>query len=128
MPSRLPGRTSSRITCPRLSTRQGAKAFNQALSFDTSKVTDMSQMFSVRSAHALSPQSLESDPLFVHVACPHASRAVPRPASHARLSTLQGASAFNQELSFDTSKVTTMEYMLMVRSARALLGCSLESG
>ena len=88
----------------------------------------MSHMFSVRSAHALSPQSLESDPLFVHVACPHASRAVPRPASHARLSTLQGASAFNQELSFDTSKVTTMNYMLMVRSARALLGRSLESG
>ena len=75
---------------------------------------------------------------------PHASRAAPLPASHARLSTRQaasavnqplsfntssvtnmssmfhGASAFNQPLSFDTSKVTTMSYMFYVRSARAL--------
>ena len=32
---------------------QGASAFNQSLSFDTSKVTTMSQMFDVRSGHAL---------------------------------------------------------------------------
>ena len=48
---------------------------------------------------------------------PHTS---PLPASHARLSTRQKASAFNQPLSFDTSKVTTMLSMFAVRSARAL--------
>jgi hypothetical protein len=35
-------------------------------------------------------------------------------------STRQGASAFNQPLSFDTSSVTRMTYMFFVRSARAL--------
>jgi hypothetical protein len=39
-----------------LSTRQHAYAFNQPLSFDTSKVTNMNQMFSVRSARALAPK------------------------------------------------------------------------
>jgi hypothetical protein len=38
---------------PLLSTRQLARAFNQPLSLDTSKVTDMSYMFYVRSARAL---------------------------------------------------------------------------
>jgi len=52
-PSRLPARTSPRIACPSLSTRQNAQAFNQPLSFDTSKVTIMTHMFSVRSARAL---------------------------------------------------------------------------
>ena len=49
-----------------------------------------------------------------------ASRPTPRPASHALLSTRQYASAFNQPLSFDTSKVTDMEDMFEVCSARAL--------
>ena len=35
------------------STRQYATAFNQPVSFNTSKVTDMKQMFEVRSARAL---------------------------------------------------------------------------
>ena len=35
---------------------EGATAFNQPLSFDTSKVTKMGYMFSVRSARALAPQ------------------------------------------------------------------------
>ena len=35
-----------------LSTRQSASAFNQPLSFDTSSVTDMSDMFRVRSGRA----------------------------------------------------------------------------
>jgi len=35
------------------STRQQAWAFNQPLSFDTSSVTSMREMFYVRSAHAL---------------------------------------------------------------------------
>ena len=51
---------------------------------------------------------------------PHASRAAPLPTLHARLSTRQNAKAFNQPLSFDTSKVTTMQGMFYVRSARAL--------
>ena len=52
--------TSSRLAPAlhaRLSTRQVARAFNQPPSFDTSKVTNMHAMFSVRSARALSPQS-----------------------------------------------------------------------
>ena len=54
---------------------------------------------------------------------PHASRAAPLSTLHARLSTRQWASAataFNQPLSFDTSKVTTMRSMFQVRSAPAL--------
>ena len=58
---------------------------------------------------------------------PHASRAVPLPVSHARLSTRQGAYAFNQPLSFDTSSVRDMSNMeigmgnmFLVRSACAL--------
>jgi hypothetical protein len=38
-----------------LSTRQNAFVFNKPLSFDTSKVTDMTHMFYVRSARALPP-------------------------------------------------------------------------
>ena len=109
----------------RLSTRQRAYRFNQPLSFDTSKVTTMESMFNVRSARALGPTAL-SRALPVHADCVattprhHATRAAPLPASHARLSTRQQASAFNQPLSFDTSKVTTMRDMFYVRSARAL--------
>jgi hypothetical protein len=52
-----------------------------------------------------------------------------RPASHVPLpSTRQFASAFNQPLSFDTSKVTNMASMFRVRSARALAPSSLDSG
>jgi hypothetical protein len=53
-PSRLPARTSHRIAC--FSLRQAAYAFNQPLSFDTSKVTNMYHMFYVRSARALPPK------------------------------------------------------------------------
>ena len=52
-PSRLPARTSPRIACFSLSTRQSARKFNQPLSFDTSKVTNMYRMFWVRSARDL---------------------------------------------------------------------------
>jgi len=41
---------------PLPSTRQRASAFNQPLSFDTSKVTDMTYMFYVRPARALAPK------------------------------------------------------------------------
>eukprot|EP00964_Phaeocystis_antarctica_P143390 scaffold108938_cov51-Phaeocystis_antarctica.AAC.1 len=113
--------------------RQDATAFNQPLSFDTSKVTNMGTMFAVRYARAPAP-NLQSGPRPVHAACaaattrrPPASRPVPRPASYALLSTRQSAAAFNQPLSFDTSKVTNMGHMFYVRSARALPP-SLESG
>ena len=108
--------------------------FNQPLSFDTSKVTTMRYMFGVRSARALPPHSLESALPPVHATCvaatqrPRASRAVPLPASHARLSTRQQATAFNQALSFDMSKVTDQRNMFDVRSARTLPLHSLESG
>ena len=52
-PSRLPARTSPRIVHAPLSARQYAVAFNQPLSFDTSGVTSMYQMFYVRSSCAL---------------------------------------------------------------------------
>jgi len=41
---------------PLVSTRQAAFAFNQPLSWDTSKVTNMFAMFTVRSARALASQ------------------------------------------------------------------------
>jgi len=87
-PSRLPARTSPRIACALPSTRQHAHAFNQPLSFDTSKVTDMSYMFYVRSARALAPTA-SSRAFHEHAACaaaasrPPASQPAPRPASHA---------------------------------------------
>ena len=40
------------IYMPRLWTRQGASKFNQLLTFDTSSVTSMRYMFSVRAASA----------------------------------------------------------------------------
>ena len=46
---------SPRIVYALLLTRQYARAFNQPLSFDTSKVTTMEIMFEVRSARARVP-------------------------------------------------------------------------
>jgi hypothetical protein len=43
------------VHVPLPSTRQNARAFNQPLSFDTSKVTNMFEMFQVRPARALAP-------------------------------------------------------------------------
>ena len=102
----------------RLSTRQGAVAFNQPLSFDTSKVTTMSTMFAVRSTRALAP-----DPSWVLARALHAPpppHGLTPPGPHAALSTRQMASSFNQPLSLDTSSVTDMTAMFYVRSARAL--------
>jgi len=111
--------------CPSLSTRQNARAFNQPLSFDTSKVTNMASMFRVRSARALVPNSLESGlpPCMPLTPPPHALPPPgPRLAPHRMPlpSTRQYAVAFNQPLSFDTSEVTNMYQMFNVRSARAL--------
>jgi hypothetical protein len=119
---------------PLPSTWQQAAAFNQPLSLDTSKVTSMDAIVMVRSARALTPNSLESRAFPERAACaaatphPPASRRAPRPASHVPLpSTWQQAAAFNQPLSLDTSSVTSMSYMFQVRSARALTPNSLES-
>jgi len=110
-----------------LSTRQGASAFNQPLSLDTSKVTTMQSMFNVRSARALRPPSLKTGlPRACRLIAPPPPHAFPPPGAHLAphcmplLSTRQTASAFNQSLSLDTSKVTTMRSMFYVRSARAL--------
>ena len=87
------------------------KNFNADISnWDTSGVTSMRYMFRVRFARALPPQALGRA----------ASRCMPRIACACTLrSTRQGATTFNQPLSFDTSKVTTMYAMFNVRSARA---------
>jgi len=45
---------------PPFDSRQSMSAFNQPLSLDTSKVTNMDYMFYVRPARALAPNSLES--------------------------------------------------------------------
>ena len=97
-------------------TRQGAKKFNQALSFDTSSVTGMSYMFSVRSACTLAPCSIPpaSSPLTTQA--PHLSHRFVY-----ALSTRQGTNKFNMPLSFSTSSVTNMGFMFLVRSACALL-------
>ena len=88
----------------------------------------MANMFKVRSARVLAPTALS----WALPACmPHASPPpnaltppglylAPHRMRHARLSTRQWALAFNQPLSFDTSKVTTMKSMFHVRSTRAL--------
>ena len=120
---RLSARTSARIACTPFSTRQNAAAFNQPLSFDTSSVTDMEFMFFVRSAPAPSLHS-QALPCVPPPPSPHTSFRLPSPhlalLSHALLSTRQYASAFNQPLSFNTSKVTDMFGMFSVRSAHAL--------
>ena len=57
-------------------------AFNQPLSFDTSSVTTMYNMFGVRSARALGPQALRRA-FSVHAACvPPPPQALLPPGSH----------------------------------------------
>ena len=101
-------------------------AFNQPLSFDTSSVTNMFQMFMVR---ALAPSLQVGAPCTPCTPlAPNAQRPSPFPlpplgphlaSPHTLLSTPKGASAFNQPLSLDMSSVTSMRYMFEVRSARA---------
>ena len=77
---------------PTPDTRQGASAFNQPLSLNTSSVTDMSSMFQVRSARA-QPRDAQSGPR-LHAACavaaarPPASRPACRLAPYALLAAL----------------------------------------
>ena len=80
----LPSARSPRIACPPSDSRQYASAFNQPLSFDTTKVTDMNRMFSVRSSPCPAPNLQSSPPPARCVRRgrppPPASRAAPRPA------------------------------------------------
>eukprot|EP00964_Phaeocystis_antarctica_P001077 scaffold605_cov43-Phaeocystis_antarctica.AAC.1 len=58
---------SPRTACPPFDSRQSASAFNQPLSFDTSSVTSMGLMFSVRSSPCPAPNLQSHSPL--HAAC-----------------------------------------------------------
>ena len=73
----------------------------------------MNEMFEVHTPPALRLHS--SLPLHAIYRC-----RTDRPASYAGLSIRQKARAFNQPLSFDTSRVWTMQEMFEVHSARAL--------
>ena len=108
-----------------LSARQSASAFNQPLTFDTSVVTNMRAMFLVRSARALSPVCSRA------LSFTHMQLAPPSPTAYhplARISprivcppfeSRQGARAFNQPLTLDTSSVTDMSWMFYVHSSHA---------
>ena len=92
--------------------------FNADVSgWDTSSVTNMYMMFYVRSARALQwgPPCILLSRLPPH-ALP--SPACMLPSSHASLLPWQETSVFNQPLSFDTSSVTSMFHMFLVRFAR----------
>jgi hypothetical protein len=108
--------------------------FNQPLSLDTSKVTNMVHMFTVRSARAPWSPSLESGLPPCTPLAPPPPHALPPPGPHLAPhrtplpSTRQNAYAFNQPLSWDIPEVTTMTHMFLVRSARPLTPNSLESG
>jgi len=129
-PSRLPPPVSPLLMCLGVP-RQDALAFNQPLSFDTSSVTSMEQMFNVRTpprARAVpGAQSVPPCTRCVHRHRPNTPSRLP-PARVALLMCLgvprQYASAFNQPLSLDTSSVTGMAWMFSVRSplARAVPG------
>ena len=95
--------------------------FNQPLSFDTSSVTDMGSIFYVRSSPCLAPNLQSSPPL--HAVFAAVARHLPPAGPHTSPCTVnppldspQNAPAFNQPLSFDTSRVTNMLAMFSVRS------------
>eukprot|EP00964_Phaeocystis_antarctica_P102552 scaffold67892_cov48-Phaeocystis_antarctica.AAC.1 len=79
-PSRLQASTSPRTACPPFGSRQGASAFNQPLSFDTSGVTSMTSMFHVRSSPCPAPNLQSSPP--PHAACTAVARRLPPPGPH----------------------------------------------
>ena len=102
-------------------TRQAATAFDQLLSFDTSSVTSMHQMFTVRFRLRLLHTRSRAGPHARRVCAPNsASLCVPSPLCHTyfplcHMPARQNAVAFNQPLSFDTSVVTDMSFMFNVR-------------
>ena len=122
-----------------LPTRQETKAFNQPLGFNTSSVTNMGWMFKRTEAfnqplHFSDTSSvaimknmfavlLPSLPCTLLGPAPHHSYlpSRSRPTLCPLFDSAQGASTFNQPLNFDTSSVSTMEEMFLVRSAPALI-------
>ena len=66
--------------CPPFGSRQAMTAFNQPLSFDTSSVTNMQDMFYVSSSPCPAPNLQSSPPL--HAACPAVARRLPPPGPH----------------------------------------------
>ena len=101
--------------------RQGASAFNQPLSFDTSSVRDMRYMFLVRALRAFRVHSLSIHaPCFAvtraartHPAGPNTSLHPSRESPHFGP---QDAHAFHQPLVFDTSSVTAILSMFGILS------------
>ena len=96
-------------------TRQGASAFNQPLSLDTSSVTSMYVMFYVRNPMRVPCPAVGSS---VHRRRRRPPLRFPPPVSPSTFLgvTRQGASAFNQPLSLDTSSVMDMQSMFRVRT------------
>jgi surface protein len=73
-----------------------ASVFNQPLSWDTSRVTNMAYMFYVRSARALAPKPyVESSRVRAACAATTPRPPAPRPASHALPSTLGSPRGFS---------------------------------
>jgi surface protein len=99
-----------RIVRPPCGTRQYASAFNQPLSLDTSKVTNMGHLFQVRSARAATLTRIQPARCLItarptRVPSPGPQSPPPPP------DTRQSASYFNQPLSLDTSSVTDMSWL-----------------
>ena len=101
----------------------GFRNFNADISgWDTSRVTDMSSMFQVRCSPRSPPPILPSHTIStLHAPCTPLCLPPPRPAARPRTvcpacDPRQRAYAFNQpQLNWDTSGVTNMNHMFVVR-------------
>ena len=83
--SRLPARSPPRTVCPACDPRQLAEAFDQPLSWDTSSVTNMYQLFSVRCSPLPRPPICSrtlSPARCVHTASRRLPPPGPQPAPH----------------------------------------------
>ena len=132
-PSCLPGRTSSPHHMPAFRHGSARRRSTSRSAWTRPRSRPCTACSTCAPRVPWPPRSPESSPpracrlRHCHPQRPHASRAAPRRASHARPSTRQSANAFNQALSFDMSSVTNSNYMFTVRSARAPPPPSLES-
>ena len=132
--STVRARAVSPVPCLR-TPRQQAYKFNQPLSWDTSRVSNMWLMFYVLLSAALCAPHLQScPPHCARAACTAVGRCLlppgPQPAPpltprkpsvRPACDPRQYAHAFNQPLSWDTSSVTTMHAMFYVRASPASL-------